>query len=265
MNIMEDQVLSFYEKVHYQELEDKDKLLTRIQISSALLITNGSAFIYMLRNLDFNSDDAFIHYFILFAAVNFVVIAVAAYFLMQAFSSSEYKSMPTLEVIDEYLSQLKNYSKQVEDYNAVASTPIDKVCVSDGFTEYLKKTYIECATFNSIANKRRSAFSYNGMIVSLSAFVPLFICSSLFIADDMDASSSRKPTDISAKNIERSLNKIYESIEHGNKDFKCLKIKQPHHPSRQSHPYHQFHHNPLSLKKVMCPQNPHLKKETNNG
>jgi hypothetical protein len=221
---VEDQILSFYESAHQKELEYKETLMSRLQITAALLLTNGSAFIYMLRNLDFNSGAIYIHFFYLFAGLNFIAIVIACYFLARAFSSSEYKSLPTLQTINQYIVELNEYNKNIDEFNQTNNSTEDTINVETKFSDYLKDTYVDCATFNAIANERRSSFSYRGVIATLSAFLPLFICSILFIADDMDASSARKPTDVSAVKIEASLEKISQHLLNSNKEPSCQKL-----------------------------------------
>lgn len=258
---MDDKILNFYEAVHQKELEYKETLMSRVQITAALFVTNGSAFVYMLRNLDLNSAAIFIHYFGLFAALNFLVLCIAAYFLTRAFSSSEYKSLPTLERINNYITELNQFNENISNYNSENNANEQKIDVNEKISEYLKNTYIDCATFNALANERRSSFSYRSVVATLIAFLPLFICSILFIADDMDASSARKPTDIAANNIELSLEKIHKSLEDANKVSICPKL--PNNP--QSLQFHLQLQLPESLEKVTYLQNHHRRKEINNA
>lgn len=208
----EEQLLSFYESVYKQELEYKETLMNRVQLTAALLLTNFSAFTYMLRNVDLKSGVVFISYFFLFAAINLIVIFTATYFVARAFSSTEYKSIPALSKINDYISEWEQYNHDIEAYNVDNNTNEPKVKIQEKLNEYLKKLYVECASFNAVANERRASFSYRGVITTIISYFPLLICASLFIIDDMDASSSRKPTDISAENIENQLKDINNSL-----------------------------------------------------
>lgn len=258
---MDDKILSFYEAVHQKELEYKETLMSRVQITAALFVINGSAFVYMLRNLDLNSEAIFIHYFILFAALNSISLCTAAYFLMRAFSSSEYKSLPTLDRIDNYISELNKYNEKITNHNSENNTNEPTININEKISEYLKNTYIECATFNALANERRSSFSYRSVVATLTSFSPLFICSILFIADDMDAASARKPTDITAKKIEISLEKIHQSLQNSNKVNVCPKIKN----NLQNLQFHLQLQLPESLEKVTYLQSHRQKKEMSNA
>jgi hypothetical protein len=257
---LRDKQAVFYESIYNQELELKEKLLVGIQITAALIITNGSSLIYMLRNLDYNASLSFKILFYVFASINILTIIISSVLISISYKSSEYKTIPRLNEIHDYIKDLNHHNEQLDEYNKTNKTTLPLVDIKEKFNDYMLDLYVDCATYNADANQRRSAHSYNGKTWAFISYIPLFVCSLLFIIEDMDAVSARKPVDISYPKLFNILARIENKLSNPEKDQKeeitCQKTLPLLRPPKPQH------HHSLDLQEMaIFPQKTNLAKE----
>jgi hypothetical protein len=260
---VEEKLLEFYASVYQQELDLRDSLLTRLQITAALLITNGSSLIYMLKNVDFSASKELMIIFYLLAGINVIFIAIASKYLKDAYSQSDYASIPSLQEIDVYAKSALEHNIKIQEYNQKYNTNEKEL---DVFSE-IRNIYIKCASFNSDANTRRSSLSHHGFKFVSMAYAPLILNAAVFIIFDMDAASSRKPTEIEFNQLIEQIstlsNQLSKSIESSTKELTCQNTKN----LRLLH-QHLPHHQNLDICEIPNSRPPNLSqindKELNN-
>jgi len=209
---LQEKQIEFYESIYNQELELKEKLLVGIQITAAIIITNGSSLVYMLRNLDYHSSEIFKFLFYFFALINLIAIVISSVYVALSYKASEYKTIPRLNEVHDYVQKLNTHNAELDEYNKTYNTTLPLHNIKDKFREYILGLYVDCATYNADANQTRSAHSYSGKTWAFASYIPLFICSLLFIIEDMDAASARKPVDISYPELINKFNMIENNL-----------------------------------------------------
>ncbi|MGL4886322.1 MAG: hypothetical protein ACRC4V_08275 [Aeromonas veronii] len=106
-----------------------------------------------------------------------------------------------------YANEIRSYHEQLKQY--YAQPDINKPAEADKeFEEYLISQYSEAASFNDRGIERRSAFSYKSIKAIPFTLIFTALTTSIFILNDMDASSPRKTIDIKVENV----NQISDAI-----------------------------------------------------
>lgn len=187
-------MMSFYERHFFHELDVKEKITVKAQISFAAIFTIATGATYMLRVLDFDSNLVALGAFIILSAAHFLLLGAAIILILRAFWDNEFRYMPIASSIADYTNDLEKYNRDISIFNssnppAAALEPID---ISETTAEFLKEKYIECASHNALTNAKRSENLHRGIGWIIYSGFPLFIAAGAFVIFDMDASSPRK-------------------------------------------------------------------------
>lgn len=157
-----DELLEFYEKHYFHEVDMREKLLSRVPISFAMLVSLTSLLFYMFSNIKCYNWTS--HCFTLF--LNFLVLScitgvISINFFIKSFFNYTYQFLPTTKKTEEYRHKL------IETY-----TPYENCdnLVKKYFKQYLLQSYIDCAAVNSENNELRSAHFHNSMKFLIPAF-----------------------------------------------------------------------------------------------
>ena len=185
---------STYEKMYIYEEQIKDNISVKTQLLFTAIFILISTTVYLARFLDFSfkPEVAYIIATLITAVVS--IAALATYFNCKAFSGSEFNRMPYAVRVQEYYEQQIQYNAEVEQYN-FAVEPEDAISTVDPEKEtadFIKRTYVNCATHNALVNEKRSRLWFKAFAAFLTACVPLAVASLLFVIFDMDTSSPRK-------------------------------------------------------------------------
>ena len=158
-----DELLEFYEKHYFHEVDMREKHLARVQISLAMFVAICSLLSYMLSNIKTFSWEVWI-------CIAFVVamvlcagsLGVALNFFLKSFFNYTYRFIPTAMVTEDYRLKLIDTYKSYDECDDL---------VRKYFKQYLSDTYIQCTTVNSENNELRSAHFHNTIKFIIPAFV----------------------------------------------------------------------------------------------
>ena len=158
----------FYEKLYFLELEARDKIYGRLQLSLTLLLAVGGAIVFLFQNFDYQTGAwTWLRVaFLLFFCSGIVILVIAAGLFVKAFHNPSYRFLPDSEQTARYRAQLEETYKEYEQRAQLVSDALDK---------YLVGYYIDYASFNTKVNDRRAAFlhSCNGAIIAAAVFLML--------------------------------------------------------------------------------------------
>ncbi|WP_279147204.1 hypothetical protein [Photobacterium carnosum] len=90
-------LFELYEKVYFHEMEIREKIVSRVQLTFILVATGYTILSYMLRMLDFNSNLIAIGVFATCALVTFLISLGCLYYLVRAFWGNTYNGYDYLE------------------------------------------------------------------------------------------------------------------------------------------------------------------------
>ncbi|WP_345866606.1 hypothetical protein [Shewanella algae] len=188
-------LLEFYERRYFFELELKEKLNSRIQSAFILYTALITVITYMIRNIDYASPMGAIVLFYISIATGIILLLISAWLFYKATWGNDYMIMPTPDVTQEYYSSLQKHQKSIEEYNQQnpdAKAPTEDI--GEQLQTYLSKSLVKCTSNNVNLNKARSERAYLGIKFLFVSAIPIIAASTLFIALDMDISSPRKNT-----------------------------------------------------------------------
>jgi hypothetical protein len=156
----DDELKKLYEKIYFVEIDARDKIHSRLQLSLTLLLAVGGAVVFLLQNVDYQTGawTALRAMFVLFFCGGVVVLVVAAGFFVKAFHNSRYRFLPDSRQTADYRAQLEATYAQYEQ---------SRQLVLDALDTYIITYYIDCGAFNTRVNDRRAAYlhSCNGAII----------------------------------------------------------------------------------------------------
>lgn len=209
-----ERLFELYEKLYFHEMEVRERITGRVQITFALVATGYTILSYMLRMLDCTVIRSAIMTFTISTGLTFVLSFVCLYFLVRAFWGNTYKGMPSPIKTDEYREKLIAHKKEIEEYNAsYQSNKQPEIDVDALVSAHLYQKFRDCSTHNTEINDRRSQQIHKAFKWLLFSSIPMFVSSITFIAYDLDVSSPRKETSIIDSSVATELDGIKKTLE----------------------------------------------------
>ena len=206
-------LFELYEKVYFHEMEVREKITGRVQLTFALVATGYTILSYMLRMLDTSIDASATHVFLLACALAFGLSFVCLYFLVRAFWGNTYQGLPSPIDIDKYREELIEYREQIRDYNKNYPSKLqEEVDVDKRMKAFLYQRFRDCADHNTDTNDKRSRSLHHSFKWLLFACIPMLVASSTFIYFDLDSSSPRKETPIHDKSVVKTLSNLEQQL-----------------------------------------------------
>ena len=180
----------FYEKLYFHEIDARDRIQGRLQLSLTLLLAVTGAVVFLFQNFDYQSGawTAPQWTFAFFFCFGTVLLVVAMVFFVKAFYNNAYYFLPDSKQTAAY--------KDLLDRTYAEFTERERL-ISEAMDQYLIGYYIEYAAFNTQVNDRRSAYLHlcNGAVVGAAV---LFIAALLaFYFGDLGKGRIRPVTEIS--------------------------------------------------------------------
>ncbi|HEI9729030.1 TPA: hypothetical protein SLN40_002339 [Serratia marcescens] len=185
----------FYERLYFSEIDNKDKLYTRIQMAFGLIVLSTTVITYLLKNTSFDKNPCAAMFVVLFSVVSLFLVIISCWLLKEASWGNDFK----------YLPRPKEINIHYENFVTYEPTYI-KYCEDNGFNysgeynpnkkinDYLLNELIECTSWNTSKNEFRSQKIYSSITFFFYSIIPLVIAVAIFLAMDLDSASPRKPT-----------------------------------------------------------------------
>lgn len=206
-------LFELYEKLYFHEMEVREKITGRVQVTFALVATGYTILSYMLRMLDFTYNKLALGIFIVCTIITFIISIGCLFYLIRAFWGNTYNGMPSPKETDDYRKNLVIYRHHIAQYNIdYPQNKQPEIIVDDYISEHLYNKFRDCSTHNTTVNDRRSRQVYESFKWLLFASAPMFIASVTFIVCDLDVSSPRKETPIVDQSVVNSLNEIKNEL-----------------------------------------------------
>lgn len=180
-------ILEIYREQFAFEVDRKKNITTQAQIRFALIAAGSTMLIYMIRNVDLNAPLPILAFFAAFILISSIIFTLAVYKLSNAFWGNEYTYLPPMDATEKYRIALES-AANVEN---------------NDFETYLLEEYSQCAGDNRKTNQKRQKI-LNSLVKLLHiSIIPFVLASGIFLTFDLDASSSRKTTEVKIINAEQ--------------------------------------------------------------
>lgn len=177
------ELIKFYEKLYFHEIEYRDKITARLQLPLAIYISFLSLFGFMVRNINFTCKIGYLTLFIFLLIVSSVLLIFGIFYFIKAFYGHTYEFLPTANKTEEYRKQL---DLTYEDYDNGAE-------LSNSYLEdYLYKYYQECSSKNSEVNDKRSDNLHKANSFIVFVVLPLLLTFLVFHFGSVDKNMMEK-------------------------------------------------------------------------
>lgn len=210
-----EQLFELYSKLYFHEMEIKEKLIHRIQMLFVLIISVLSAIAYMMRTVDYTSSLPDLIFFYTTTILSFVLLSISIVFAIKAFWRNEYQGLPTADVTEQFAKdsirhqkELKQYEKDYPDHKGKVEPYNHKKAVK----EYLYKKFLQCSSYNTKVNDRRSENIHQAIKWLLYSLGSLIIAGMFFIIFDLDTSSPRKSFLVEDNKLAKTIQDIGQEI-----------------------------------------------------
>ena len=147
----ETELYKLYEKLYFHELEIRDKLIGRLQISLTVIAILLGFLAFMLRNkADVASSTAVSIFWILFV-ISTVLIAASIIFFILSWYGYKYKLLPTASETDNYKNELFDHYKEYENSDELATNALN---------QYIYESFRDWSSENTTINDKKSFYLY---------------------------------------------------------------------------------------------------------
>ncbi|HOI51338.1 MAG TPA: hypothetical protein PLN02_03105 [Azonexus sp.] len=176
-----------YEKLYFHEIEIRDKLVERLQVPLALIVSLMGALVYMLQNTALESPlPILVPYFFVLAVPAILLIATAVTFFLSYYNYS-YGLIPTAEQLEAYRQQLLATYTEFDN---------GQVLAEKYHREALMNAFVECSTINAATNAKRGGYIHTTNTLTLISAIFLLIAFVFFYLGGLDKNGLDTPKQI---------------------------------------------------------------------
>ncbi|MCU8075771.1 hypothetical protein [Shewanella sp. SM29] len=172
-----------YEKLYFHEVEAREKILSRLQIPLALLLSITSVYAILVNGISFENGSLWNFCFggVFSVSVGFFITSVS-YFL-RSFYGHTYEFIPSALTTENYRNKLIETYRDYDECDEL---------VEKHFNEYIFKYYNECSSANTVVNDKRSEFLHKCNTYLILTSLPLAIAFLIFSLSGVDKNSVEK-------------------------------------------------------------------------
>lgn len=148
---------AFYERVYFDSLETREKLIARMQVPLALILSIAGALSYMALGTSLTQMNLIFWVYVILIFAAFVTLIRAGQYFHAVLSGYKYLFIPTLWEFEEYRSEaIQKFSDEPE-----ADEHLEDWVTLTLRREILKH-FIACSSHNALRNEFRSNSSWAG-------------------------------------------------------------------------------------------------------
>jgi hypothetical protein len=180
---------SLYEKLYFHEVESRESINSRLQTPLTILVAIIGVVAFLLQNYEYESFvlNAPHVLFAFFVSLSVFCLGCATYYFSRSWYDNEYHFLPASSVTADYRRKL------VETYSEFEN---GEELVEKYLGEYIYRSYIDYAAWNTNVNDARSAYIHrcNGAII---VTVILLFCGFLgFYFGGLDKNKLKKAQEV---------------------------------------------------------------------
>ncbi|PTU32249.1 hypothetical protein [Stenotrophobium rhamnosiphilum] len=152
----DDKTLVFHEKLYFHELDCREKLIQRLQLTLAILTGIVGGWMYIFSRLNFSGpSQPFVWaIFLVCFACGSVLLAIACFKFVKALWGHSYDCLPVATEIENYRIQMYDTYKEFSDGPETAA---------GYFRKFLIQYFSECAAHNAKQNAERYDFLHESV------------------------------------------------------------------------------------------------------
>jgi len=135
-----------YEKLYFHELEQREKIVSRLQLPLAVIIALVGFLGFLLTSVENLSKTLASSLFWIMYILAAILLGLAIYKFIRALWGNTYKCLPTAKESDDYLNLLKQTYKEYEDGQEISEMH---------FENYVTTYFRDCSSENTQVNDIR--------------------------------------------------------------------------------------------------------------
>lgn len=185
-----DEYLLFNKDLYEKELDNRDRILSRSNISIVILTSYTGAITYIIQRLNLDSVlsiNTLSTLFWIFVVLTAVPYLLALWYLISVYGGvrgHSYLMLPTATIIDGYKNTL---DEMYTEYDGMAN---------EYFYKYLLMEYQKCASGNAVRNDERGKKLQRCTALSFIALIPLAFLFLIFSFSSFNTDRNDKKTTI---------------------------------------------------------------------
>jgi hypothetical protein len=144
-------VNDFIIDIYFDEIESRERVVSRIQINLGIFASIAAILSYMARRLDYSSNIALIILFWIGEFSSIVLVSIPVYLTLYALTGYQYKFFPKAKEVIKYKRDIDLYKKNgvdveesVDDFVIYASALITTIRLMSLEEETLVNQYFSC-------------------------------------------------------------------------------------------------------------------------
>lgn len=153
-----------YEKIYYYELDQREKLESRLKIPMTIFAIEFSMALFLFNKIivikNFSPDEFF---WVIYTG-GCVSLIISIFFFIKSWYGYKYKLIPTS--ID-----IENYYRDTKEHYYKIDTDKFESWTNEAFQEYLLESYRNYGAYNTINNDRKSYNLHNCISTLLISFI----------------------------------------------------------------------------------------------
>lgn len=184
------EIFNLYEKLYFHEIDSKNQISNRLQISLAILISYASVYAYLFKQTDLEIT-FWCFFYIVVMSISVVLYGISIHFFKCAFFGHTYEMLPRATETEKYrkilIEQYKPY-KRCEEY------------ISNYLDDYIYRYFNECSSINTAVNDYRSnSLHYSNKFI-LYNLISLALAFIVFCSAGIDKDETKKQIDVKIVN-----------------------------------------------------------------
>lgn len=172
-----------YEKLYFHEVESKDKVVARLQIPLALVLSITSIYAFFIKGINFHNFEFWNVAFFCTFALSLLLFLASVWHFIKALYGHSYEFIPSALETEAYRDTLIEAYKNYSDSEKL---------VERHFNDYIFRYYNECSSFNTAVNDQRSYYLHMCNTYLISTALPLAVAFLIFSLTGIDINSVDK-------------------------------------------------------------------------
>ena len=197
-------------EIYFFNLEERDKIFTRLQLNFAIYGVFIGGIAYVLRVIDITLNPYAVTLFFVGILASIILLTISIFWTCKSLTGMDYKLIPKAKKTLDYHEGWAGYEEKINEYNSEHNTNEKAPNPDKKTTEMLLRACCECSDYNLGVNEYRRKGIRKSLYYLLISVIPFLTSALIFIIFDLDSSSPRKTLQVNDESVATQLSQINE-------------------------------------------------------
>ncbi|TCL03698.1 hypothetical protein [Sodalis ligni] len=184
-----------FEKLYFKSFEDRERIISRVQINFTIYMGMLTVIFYMLRMLDHDEKKFPLIIFFIILLSCLISLLTSIYFTYKTLCDKyNYHYFTSFYEMSKYLARLHEYRNNMHEYNITDNNEFSLEDINFIIKSNIFAIIGKCSDENNRINKNRMFFVRKSMLWLWFSGALFVMTSAIFAVTDLDVSSPRKDT-----------------------------------------------------------------------